>query len=928
MNFRIFAISLLTFFAITGTAFSQQAELNSKIKILQEMLDEENIHGALKLANSIIEDYPQNPVFYFNRGIMNFHLNNYDKAKDDFQRANRLGYAFPEKYFKYYAYHNLVVEEMKKGYYDDEVKLLMKNNYKPIFTRKDSLQGALRKERTCYNVFFYDLWVNVHPKSKAIDGTNTIHFKTMEPTKRIQVDLFSRYAIESIVWNNFNVNYKREHNAIFIDFPETLSPGTEHTIKIAYSGKPRVAPHPPWNGGFVWDKYRFKPYVGVACEHLGASSWWPNKDHLSDKPDSMKITIGAPNKVMAVANGELRKTFAINDKYNAHEWFVNYPINNYNVTFYLGKFSHFNEVYSNSNGSYNIDYYVLKHNLDKAKKYYSKTSDIVEVFESLFGEYPFKKDGIGMVEAPYKGMEHQGAIAIGDDYDKPKYRGYDDYGYNFLLVHETAHEWWGNAVAIGDMADAWINEGFATYAEALLVEKKFDYNEYQKVIAANASRIFNIMPLVGVRNVNDNTFFTGEIYSKGATMLHNLRCCINSDSLFFDIIKGFFAQQVYKTTETQDFIDYVNIKTGENYTPFFNKYLFDERLPVLEYYFTKTPDAIELNYRWTQVENGFKMPFALKTNTNKRQKLMGTTNYQSITLKNTYFFNIQTLKHFDDETPKNSLTYFWTNLVLPKEVVNYYPSGSLKKEEGFQIGDVKNGKWTYYSPKGSIKQETNFSLGKKHGQEVVYDTNGDTAIIRNYKEGILNGNTCFYKDGELITTGQYLNNKPDGHWEFFSNNKLESEGEYVDGKESGTWMIYNPTGQLACKGDFTNGLAIDSTWNYFSDSLKALQIDTVYQSVNTMPQYRFGHQVLLQYIKKQVSSNYDLNTEQTTGRTFISFTVLPTGNLCDFNIEETFNTEYSNAVIKALNETPRWIPGYINNNPVKVKVTYSFTYGI
>jgi aminopeptidase N len=382
----------------------------------------------------------------------------------------------------------------------------------------------------------------------------------------------------------------------------------------------------------------------------------------------MKITIGAPNNLYVVSNGNQINKYELSDNFTASEWFVSYPIVNYGISFYLGDFTNFSEKHKNKNGSYNIDYYVLKKNQVLAKEYYKKTSDIIETLEGLFGEYPFANDGIGLVESPYRGMEHQSAIAIGDDYSNPKYRGYDNYGYNFLLIHELAHEWWGNAVSIDDMADAWINEGFATYAEALFVEKKFDYSEYQKVIQVNSRKINNIIPLVGLRNVNDNTFFTGDIYSKGAALLHNLRCIVNNDSLFFTILSDFYQSHLFATCNTKDFVELVKSKTTKNLTPFFNKFLYDNRLPILEYHSKRKADGITVFYKWTEVENGFEMPISILPNNSDPIKLNATTNYQSIFLDSATFFMINNISVYKGGNQKNSLTYFWTNYLPAKQL--------------------------------------------------------------------------------------------------------------------------------------------------------------------------------------------------------------------------------------------------------------------
>jgi aminopeptidase N len=311
-----------------------------------------------------------------------------------------------------------------------------------------------------------------------------------------------------------------------------------------------------------------------------------------------------------------------------------------------------------------MDYYVLPQHLDSARILYGQMKDIVRVYEKLYGEYPYKKDGIGMVEAPYAGMEHQSAIAIGDEYGN-KEKGDRDIGdYDYLLVHETAHEWWGNTVTMGDMADAWLSEGFATYSEYLFMEEKYGYDAYIKVAAKGMQDIENIWPMVGPRDVNDNAFLGGDIYYKGAAMLHNLRCEINNDSLFFTMIKGFFTEYKFKISCTQDFIDYVNKSTRKDNTDFFNKFLYDATPPILQYSYSIINGKLEFSYQWIHVGKNFKMPFGIILNGNKSKRFEGTANRQTYEASNIKSFYIPNEMRFKKNIfEKNSFTYFWTSWV-------------------------------------------------------------------------------------------------------------------------------------------------------------------------------------------------------------------------------------------------------------------------
>jgi aminopeptidase N len=618
-------------------------------------------NNAVMAIDTLLTQYPKSGPLYFNRAIGYYFLNDKAAAAKDFLLAEKFGTKGKEKYLEWRNSLDLRVKYLVRHYVD--YKTLDKNHgYTQVFTRKDSLQGALRPERNCYDVYFYDLTLKILPKTKSIEGSNNICFKTKQSTRRIQIDLAEKLKISSIVWKGKELKFTREYNAVFINFDEALPQGENQVVTVNYEGKPKASLTPPWDGGFVWKKNNKNWWIGVACEHLGASSWWPCKDHLSEKPDSMRINIQVPEGYMAVSNGNLRSTHSLQDHYTNFEWFVSYPINSYGVTFYMGKFVNFNEVFTNANGSYNMDYYVLQQNLDTAKKFYRQTHDIVKVYEKLYGEYPYKKDGIGMVEAPYAGMEHQSAIAIGGEYGTKKRRNYDVIGYDYLLVHETAHEWWGNTVTMGDMADAWLSESFATYSEYLFMEERYGYDAYLKVAAKGMKGIENIWPMVGPRDVNDNSFLGGDIYDKGAAMLHNLRCEINNDTLFFTMIKGFYTEYKLKISRTQDFIDFVNKATGKDFTDFFAKFLYDAEPPVLQYSYSIKNGELEFSYQWIHVGKNFTMPFGIILDRYKSTRLEGTTEKQTFKASEVKSFYIPNEMWFTKNFyEKNSFTYFWTS---------------------------------------------------------------------------------------------------------------------------------------------------------------------------------------------------------------------------------------------------------------------------
>ncbi len=617
-------------------------------------------HDAIPNLDILIYNNPTYGFLYYLRSYAYYFLSDMTASTEDLQKSKELGFKLKEEYEKFIVSRENQARVLSESLIEFD-RLDPNNNYKKKFGLSDTLKGSLRQERTCYDVLFYDLTVRIDPKKRFISGNNIIHFKVVENTNRIQIDLARRLMIDGIEIKGNIIKYNRIHDAVFVSIENPLIKDSIYQISIDYKGKPKEALNPPWHGGFVWKKTRSKHHVGVACEHIGASCWWPCKDHLSDKPDSMLIDVQVPSKYQGISNGSLRKTYEIDDKYTSYEWFVSYPINTYNATFYLGDFVNFNELYTNDSSTYLLEYYVLPHNLKLAREYYKQTRKVVEVFEELYGEYPYKNDGMAMVEAPFAGMEHQSAIAIGSDYKNHGRWGLDDNSYDYLVVHELAHEWWGNTVTMSDMADAWISEGFATYSEFLFVEKIYGHESYIKANARNMWSIVDFWPVVGLYGVNDNTFLGGDIYNKGATMLHSLRCIVNNDTIFFDWIKDFYEEFSFKTIATKDFINYTNSYYDMDLTDFFNKYLHSIDPPVLEYEFELNDGHLELYYKWINVGDNFSMPFSLMINESVCYSIEGTTNRQKLEIDMVKDFAFSSYTNYNEKCiVKNSFTYFWT----------------------------------------------------------------------------------------------------------------------------------------------------------------------------------------------------------------------------------------------------------------------------
>lgn len=507
----------------------------------------------------------------------------------------------------------------QKGFYD-----------RYTFNRADTLRGMLRPERTAYDVTFYELNIKLQLDQRSVDGYVDIHYHAKDDFDRLQIDLYQNMSLDKIEFQGKKLSFQREYNAVFIDFPKQQK-GSQGKFRVYYHGSPRIARRPPWDGGFVWSSTASgAPWIAVACEGDGASLWWPNKDHLSDEPDSMSIKVTVPDELFCVANGDLRQTVELGAK-TRYEWFVSYPINNYNVTINVAPYAHFSETYTAKDGEQMpMDFYVLPENLAKAKTHFQQTEGVLEAFEHYFGKYPFWNDGFALVETPYLGMEHQGAIAYGNHYKRGYMGGMipKDMNWDYIIVHETGHEYFGNSISCHDLAEMWIHESFTTYMEALYVEYHFSYKDAVRYLNSQKSFIMNQEPILGPKNVNWENWKGSDHYFKGSWVLHTLRSAIDNDKLWFDILKGFYQKHEISNVRTTDFIDYVNQATGNDYTYFFEQYLEYPSIPVLEWTSLVNRDGTSsLKYRWKTNVQDFRMP--VKVNIQNREVVLyPTTEWQ------------------------------------------------------------------------------------------------------------------------------------------------------------------------------------------------------------------------------------------------------------------------------------------------------------
>ena len=502
------------------------------------------------------------------------------------------------------------------------------------FTKKDSLRGALLPERVWFDVDYYHLNLDVNPTSKLISGFNDVHFTVLSNSKVMQLDLFENMIIDSVVYLNETCTFFREYDAFFIKFPQTFKVGEQHNVRVYYHGSPIEALNPPWDGGFVWEEDAAGlPWVGVACQGMGASSWWPCKDHLSDKPDSVRVTCSVPKEIRFVGNGNLESDFQEAEK-RISTWKVSYPINTYNVTLNIANYSHLKDAYVSNLDTLSLDYFVLKGNEKPAQEQFKQVKPMLAVYELLFGPYPFWDDGYALVETPYLGMEHQSAIAYGNKF-MPGYLGRypGNMDFDFIVIHESGHEYWGNSVSMNDIADMWIHESFCTYTEALYVEKIYGYEKMLEYLVYQRDFIDGGSPILGHRDVNKKGNSV-DMYYKGSWMLHSIRNTIENDSLWFSILKDLTQKFEKGSCDGSDVINYICNQSKKDLRPIFNQYLSYSDLPLLKYRFKKQKGVMHFYYKWDAASELFDMPIHIRLYGEKDVRLLPTAKYQFLEIEN------------------------------------------------------------------------------------------------------------------------------------------------------------------------------------------------------------------------------------------------------------------------------------------------------
>jgi aminopeptidase N len=501
---------------------------------------------------------------------------------------------------------------------------------KASYTHADSLRGSITPERAWWNLIKYDLSVTPSFTGKSLSGINAITFAALTDGQLMQIDLQEPMTINTITWHKKSVPYTREGNVFHVKFPKPIKAGSIETLDISYSGVPKVAVRPPWGGGWIWNKdEKGRPWMTVACEGLGASAWFPCKDHLSDEPDSgVVLHITAPDTLVAIGNGRLREKKANGNATTTWTWAVTSPINSYDIIPYIGKYVNWSSVFDGEKGKLDCSFWVLDYNLEKAKPQFKQADTMLRAFEYWMGPYPFYEDGYKLVEAPHLGMEHQSNVAYGNHFANG-YLGRDlsttGWGlkWDFIIVHESGHEWFGNNITDKDAADMWVHEGFTNYTETLYTTYLYGVEAGNDYVIGTRKNIRNDQPIIGIYGVNKEG--SGDMYYKGGNMLHIIRQIVG-DSAFRGMLHGLQKTFYHQTVTTRQIEEYMSGFAHKDFSKIFDQYLRTTKIPVLAY--QSSGDII--SYRWSNCVKGFNMPVKVFIGGAREQWITPTDQWQTI----------------------------------------------------------------------------------------------------------------------------------------------------------------------------------------------------------------------------------------------------------------------------------------------------------
>ena len=476
------------------------------------------------------------------------------------------------------------------------------------YTHADTLRGSNGPARAWWDVTFYDLHVRLHPADSSLAGWNGITYRVLAPAREMQIDLQPPLEVDSMVQDRSRLRYRRDGNAFFVSLGAPQRAGESRTVTVWYHGKPRVGRRLPWDGGFTYPGDSLgNPWIATANEGLGASVWWPNKDYLADEPDSQRIAVTVPDSLVDVSNGRLRGTTRNRDGTTTYEWFVTSPINNYDVEINAGRYAHYSDSLAGEEGRLTLDFWPLAYHLDAARRQWQQVLPMLRCFEHWFGPYPWYADGYKLIEAPHLGMEHQSGVAYGNHFLNG-YLGRDLSGtglglqWDFIIVHESAHEWWGNNISGRDHADMWVHESFANYAEGIYTECRFGKSAGAAYMVGARAGIRNDRPIIPAYGVNAQG--SGDMYPKGGNMLHTIRAILDDDAKWRGVLRGLNHTFRHQTVTGRQVEDYISREAGIDLSRVFAQYLTTTMIPEFQY----RVERDTLSYRWASVVPGFDMP--------------------------------------------------------------------------------------------------------------------------------------------------------------------------------------------------------------------------------------------------------------------------------------------------------------------------------
>jgi aminopeptidase N len=500
-----------------------------------------------------------------------------------------------------------------------------------VFTHADTLRGSNGPGRSWWDVTFYNLHVRVSPADSTISGWNEIAYRVTGRGDEMQIDLQEPMQVDSMVQGGQALPWRRDGNAFFAEVAGDQQPGETNRVMVYFRGRPKVAVRPPWDGGYIWQRDSLgNPWVATADQGLGASVWWPNKDYMADEPDSQRVAVTVPTPMVDVSNGRLRSATVNDDGTSTFTWFVTSPINNYGISVNAGSYAHWRELFDGELGTLTMDFWPLAYHEEAARRQWAQARDMMACFEHWFGPYPWYQDGYKLVEAPHLGMEHQSAVAYGNGFQNG-YRGTDLSGtgqglsWDFIIVHESAHEWFGNSITAKDGADLWIHESFANYAENLYIECRTGSKEAgAEYVIGTRARIRNDRPIIGAYGVNDEG--SGDKYYKGGNMLHTIRQLVDDDDAWRGILRGLNETFWHQTVTSAQIEDYIADRSGLDLSAVFDEYLRTTLVPTLEWRIA----GGRLSFRWTDVVPGFAMPVRVMLQTGTPAWIHPTERWQDV----------------------------------------------------------------------------------------------------------------------------------------------------------------------------------------------------------------------------------------------------------------------------------------------------------